>query len=70
MYEAHSRNQWNHTASVMALMATAWLRKNGAPPARVQQFHPWLRGKSRGARVTAESLPHLAKAMGAKEVYE
>lgn len=65
MARARDRQQWNHTASLLALLATAWLRKRGRA-AKPREFNPYERGRGgRGVPVTKRTLGWLAAAMGA-----
>lgn len=66
MARSADSSAWNHTAGLLALMASAWLRKKGQKPAKPEDFHPYLRPRRRGFAMTGSMLAHLARAMKAK----
>lgn len=68
MARSADSHAWNHTAGLLALMANAWLRKKGQRPAKLEEFHPYLRPRRRGFALNKTMLAHLARAMGAKGV--
>jgi hypothetical protein len=49
MADAASRDRWNHTASLLALITNCHRDPKKARPARPQDFHPYARS-SRGRR--------------------
>lgn len=56
MHDARSRSEWNHTASLMALLANANSGKGGRK-FTVDDFHPFARrGKATDMRLPASAL--------------
>jgi len=43
MGEARSRQLWNHTSSMLAMIANALLRRKGRPAYQPKQFNPHAR---------------------------
>ena len=69
MAEAHSRQAWNHTASVICVMANAWCRGKDDPAFTAEQFHPYLASKARNREPDiklsrSETLAFLGRAYG------
>lgn len=70
MARARDKQQWNHTASLIAGLFNSRPFAKGAR-ARPEQFHPYLCGKAgprRGMALTKDTLKYLALAMGAEGV--
>ncbi len=65
MVEAGRREAWNHTASLMALMANCH-RGPKQKPFNAQDFHPMTpkQGSSRGTPIKYLSIADLAGSMG------
>jgi hypothetical protein len=71
MARGRDRQQWNHTASLIAALFNSRPLSKGGARAKPEQFHPYLRGKSspaKGTRLTKHTLKFLALAMGAEGV--
>ena len=55
MHDARARSDWNHTASILCLMANAHSGKGGRK-FRVEDFHPMERRSAPAVRVSAKAL--------------
>lgn len=70
MARGKDKQQWNHTSALIATLFNTRAFGKG-PPARAEQFHPYLKGQRRGGRgipLTKHTLKYLAMAMGAEGV--
>lgn len=54
--EAHSREAWNHTAALMALIANCHRDPKKGRAFRATDFHPSARREDKGLLVTKENI--------------
>ena len=60
--EAHSREAWNHTAGLMAMIANCHRDPKKGRAYRATFFHPFARRQDKGLLVTKENIGLMKEA--------